>query len=54
VKLKGLSPDWLAERILRACRRREAELVAPGRARWLFALSQLSPTLGDWIVSKMT
>lgn len=54
VKLKGIPPDRLARAILRACERRRAELVMPGSARWLFALSQLSPALGDWILTRMT
>lgn len=52
VKLKGIDPDHLAERILRAAQRRKKELVVPGKARLLFALSQLWPSLGDWIVRK--
>jgi short-subunit dehydrogenase len=54
VKLKGIDPDWLAHRILVACERRQAELIVPGRARLLFALSQLWPSLGDWIITRMT
>jgi NAD(P)-dependent dehydrogenase (short-subunit alcohol dehydrogenase family) len=54
VRLKGIDPDWLARRILQACERREAEIVVPGKARLLFAISQLWPTLGDWIVERMT
>jgi short-subunit dehydrogenase len=54
VKLKGISPDKLATNILRYCERRKPELVMPAKARILFALSQLSPTLGDWIIGKMT
>jgi short-subunit dehydrogenase len=54
VKLKGLDPDRLAARILEACQRRQPELVVPGRAKLLFAVSQLWPGLGDWIVRKMT
>ena len=38
--------------ILRACQRRRPELVVPGKARLLFALSQLWPELGDWIVRR--
>ncbi len=26
----------------------------PAKARILFALAQLSPTLGDWIIGRMT
>ena len=54
VKLKGIDPDWLARRILTACERRKAELIVPGKARLLFAISQLWPSLGDWIVKRMT
>ncbi|MEX2176814.1 MAG: SDR family oxidoreductase [Pirellulaceae bacterium] len=54
VKLPGIDPDWLASRILLACERREAELVVPARAKLLFAIGQLWPTLGDWIVNRMT
>src|SRR5262245_29702750 len=54
VKLKGIDPDWLAARILAACERRQPELVIPARARLLFAICQLWPSWGDWIVRKMT
>jgi short-subunit dehydrogenase len=54
VKLKGIDPGYLARRIVRACERRTKEIVVPARARVLFALAQLSPTLGDWLVRKMT
>ncbi len=50
VRVAAISPERLARAILRACRRRRAELVIPGKARLLFALAQLWPTLGDWIV----
>jgi uncharacterized protein len=53
VRLRGIDPAWLAGRILRACERRQAELVVPGRAKLLFALAQLCPWLGDWIVRRM-
>lgn len=54
VKVKLIDPDALAERIVRACERRHAELVVPGRARIVFAISQLWPSLGDWIIRKMS
>jgi short-subunit dehydrogenase len=54
VKLKGIDPTWLAGRVLRACERRKAELIVPGRAKLLFAISALWPSLGDWIVTRMT
>lgn len=53
-KLKAIDPDWLAGRILKGCERRQAELVVPGKARLLFALEQLWPNLGDWIVRRST
>ena len=54
VKLKGLDPARLAAQILRACERRQVELVAPAKARLLFALAQLWPGLGDWLLRKFT
>jgi NAD(P)-dependent dehydrogenase (short-subunit alcohol dehydrogenase family) len=54
VKVSLISPEKLAERILRACERRDPEIVTPGKARILFAISQLSPRLGDWLVRRMT
>jgi short-subunit dehydrogenase len=54
VKVGLIDPDLLAARILRACERRRPELVVPGRARLVFAISALWPSLGDWIVRKMT
>lgn len=54
LKLRGIDPDELAKRILLACQRRQPELVVPAKARIFFALSQLWPRLGDWIVRRMT
>jgi short-subunit dehydrogenase len=54
VKTRAIDPDWLARRIVRACERREPELVVPSSARLLFALAQLSPRLGDWLVRRFT
>ncbi len=54
VRTRAISPEWLARAILRACQRRRPELVVPGHARWLFALAQLWPALGDWIVLRKT
>ncbi len=53
-KLKGLAPEHVAKAILRACRKRRAELILPAKARFLLLLQQLSPALGDWLVKKMT
>ncbi|MDR3232639.1 MAG: SDR family NAD(P)-dependent oxidoreductase, partial [Planctomycetaceae bacterium] len=54
VKTERIDPLRLADKILRYAERRKAELVVPGKARLLFALSQLFPKLGDWIVKKET
>jgi len=54
VKLKAIDPRWLSEQILRACQDRRRELVVPRTARLLFAISQLSPRLGDWLLRRMT
>jgi short-subunit dehydrogenase len=53
-KLRGIDPDRLAEQILAACQRRQAELIVPARARILCVVSQISPRLGDWILKKWT
>ncbi len=52
VKVGRIDPDWLAVKILKYCERRRPELVVPGKARLLFAVMQLWPALGDWIVTK--
>jgi NAD(P)-dependent dehydrogenase (short-subunit alcohol dehydrogenase family) len=53
-RVRPIPPDWLAGRILEACRRRQPELVVPRKARLLFAVSQLWPRLGDWLVLRNT
>ena len=52
-KLKGIPPDRLARLIMRACERRQPELIVPAKARLLFALAQLWPSLGDKIIRRM-
>jgi len=54
VRVQAIPPEALAGAILRACERRRPELVVPGKARLLFALSQLWPGLGDWIIRRKT
>ena len=53
-RIKGIDPTDLTRRILRACERRQAELVVPGKARLLFAISQLWPSLGDRLLLRFT
>jgi len=54
VKVGKIPPRRLARAILRACQRRRPELVIPTKARLLFAIAQLFPRLGDWIVLRKT
>ena len=54
VRVKQIDPAWLATQILKACQQRRQELIVPAKARFLFALSQLSPKWGDWLLRKMT
>lgn len=53
-RLKAIDPDQLAGAILRSCERRKPELVVPGKARLLFAISQLSADWGDWLLRRST
>jgi hypothetical protein len=50
VKLKGISPKWLAVKIERACRQRKPEIMVPFYSRFLFAVSQFFPNLSDKIL----
>ncbi len=52
VKLKGIDPQWLVAKIVRSCERRKSELIVPGYSRLLFAISQLSPALGDFLLRR--
>lgn len=52
VKLKGIPPEKLAEKIVSACEKRKKEIVVPAKARILFSISQLSPSLGDWLLKR--
>jgi len=54
VRVHRVSPSWLARAILRACQRRVPELVVPSAARFVFALAQVFPRLGDWLVLRIT
>ncbi|MGL6194458.1 MAG: SDR family NAD(P)-dependent oxidoreductase [Thermoguttaceae bacterium] len=54
VKVGKTDPVWLGNRIVTACEKRQPELVVPCKAKILFAISQLFPSLGDWLVKKYT
>lgn len=53
-KVAAIDPTHLAERILQASRRGQADLVVPAKSRLLFALTQLAPAWGDWLLRKNT
>lgn len=53
-KLKGLSPEKVADAVLRCIQRREIEVVMPRKVRWLIALNALSPSLADRILGSRT
>ena len=53
-KTRAIDPDELARRVVRACDEGRVELVIPSKARWLAAIGQLWPTVGDWLVRRAT
>lgn len=53
-RVRAIDPVWLAGRVRRATERRQPELIVPGRARVLFALSALFPRWGDRLVLRHT
>ncbi|MCL2623855.1 MAG: SDR family oxidoreductase [Planctomycetaceae bacterium] len=54
VKVGKIDPQRLATLILKACERRKPELIVPAKAKLLFAVTQLWPALGDWLVMRNT
>lgn len=54
VKIDAAQPERLARAILRAAEKRKPELVYPRKARVFFALSQIWPALGDWLLMRLT
>ncbi|HMP77832.1 MAG TPA: SDR family oxidoreductase [Pirellulaceae bacterium] len=52
-RVARIRPEWLAQKILRGCERKSPEIIVPFRAKLLFALAQLSPRLGDWMLRRM-
>ncbi len=54
VKLDAAHPERLVRAILRAAEKRKPELVYPRKARVFFALSQIWPALGDWLLLRHT
>lgn len=54
VKVSRIPPQKLVSAILSASEKGKPDLVMPGKARILFAINQLFPGLGDWLVLKNT
>ncbi len=54
VNIKGIPPEKLAAKIVRGCEKRKKELVMPAYTRLLFAIAELSPTIGDMILRRST
>ncbi len=53
-KVRAIDPRALADKIVMACQRRRLELIVPAKSRLLFAVSQLWPSLGDYLLRKFT
>jgi NAD(P)-dependent dehydrogenase (short-subunit alcohol dehydrogenase family) len=53
-KIPRIRPERLAAEILRACRRRQPELIYPWLARVFIGLIQLFPRFGDWLIRRIT
>ncbi|MEQ8849799.1 SDR family NAD(P)-dependent oxidoreductase [Botrimarina sp.] len=53
-KVKALDPGRLAQQILADSRRGRRELIAPNKARLLFALCRLAPAWGDRLLQRST
>ncbi|MEZ6133381.1 MAG: SDR family NAD(P)-dependent oxidoreductase [Pirellulaceae bacterium] len=53
-RLEGLDAARLASDILQAATRRKPLCIYPRKARWLYILSAISPTLGDRLLRKNT
>ncbi|MDO4583803.1 MAG: SDR family NAD(P)-dependent oxidoreductase [Planctomycetia bacterium] len=54
VRVGKIPPRKLVQAILRAAARGDAELVMPWKAKILFAICQLWPRWGDWLILKNT
>jgi uncharacterized protein len=53
-KIRGLDPEWLAQKIISATEKRQRELIVPWKANLLVLAGALSTRLGDWLLKKMT
>ncbi|TWT66167.1 SDR family NAD(P)-dependent oxidoreductase [Allorhodopirellula solitaria] len=51
-KLKLLSPDEVAQAVMRCIEKREIEIILPWKTRCLMCIDAISPRLADWILSR--
>lgn len=54
VKVKKIPPQKLVKKILEYSEKGLPELIMPWKARILFAILQLAPRWGDWLIKKNT
>jgi len=54
VNVRPITAQKVAKAILKACQWRQSELVLPAWTRLVFAIAQLWPRLGDWLVLRGT
>lgn len=53
-RIKGLSPERVADAVVRCIRRRTPDVVLPGYLRLLITVGQGFPRLGDWMLIRFT
>lgn len=53
-RVRGLEPQRVAQRVVRAIRRRDPDVLLPGHLRPLVAVGHLWPRLGDWLLLRFT
>lgn len=51
-QLKLLSPEAVADAVLRCIDKREIEIILPAKTRLLMSIGAVSPKLADWILTK--
>jgi NAD(P)-dependent dehydrogenase (short-subunit alcohol dehydrogenase family) len=52
--LRGIDPNWLSRKIVRACETRKLEIIVPWHAKFLFAIANTSPWLGDQLLRRLS
>lgn len=53
-KIKGLPADAVAQAVLRMIRKRQPDLILPGKLRGFIALGHLAPRLGGWLLRRFS